>query len=378
MRIIHIVHSYFPKIGGLERAVQGLAEAQARLGNEVTVLTSNIGLLSVIKREAIGNVEVIRLRSRKIFYNDLTIAIEKPILGRADIIHAHSQNSLFSVKLSEFLKKKLGTKVAFHFMAVDAFKDHPNLFIRLFGPYYGRETLKRALKVTDLPLTRSKRDIAILKQKYKVQAKYLPDAVPERYFTAERKDPSRFLEKYGIKHEKFFLFIGRLHKLKGPHILVKALKYVNDIAAVFIGPDGGFLKKTLNIATRIGVRDRVYILGYVNEEDKIWAIDSAVALVLPSIANHVEVYSLVISEAWARRKPVIGTNVGEVPYRIVHGLNGLIVNPSDPVALAKAMMKLVNDDELAAKMGEHGKNAVHSWSVIARKSIELYKHVLGQ
>lgn len=54
MRIVHIVHSYFPKIGGIERAVQFLAETQARLGNEVAVLTSNADLLDVPKKEVVN------------------------------------------------------------------------------------------------------------------------------------------------------------------------------------------------------------------------------------------------------------------------------------------------------------------------------------
>ena len=211
----------------------------------------------------------------------------------------------------------------------------------------------------------------------RAHAEYLPDAVPDYYFTVEKADPDEFREEFGIKQEKIFLFIGRTHKLKGPHILVKALKYVGEnVAVVFIGPDGGYLRETLDLAGRIGVKNRVYMLGYVNEETKIKALDSATALVLPSLADHVEVYSLVVSEAWARGKPVIASRVGEIPYRIRQYVDGVLVNPSDPKALVEVMLKVAHDDELAREMEKNGRKNVFSWREVAVKSLQLYRRVV--
>jgi len=363
-------------VGGIERAVKYLAEEQAKRGHEVTVITSNVDVDNSPKEETINGVNVVRLRSRKLLYNDLTMPNEEPPIEGVDIIHAHSQNSLFSVTVSEKLKSRVHGKVAFHFMAVDAFRDHPNFLIRFIAPYYGRRNTRKALEIADLPLVRSIRDLEILREKCCVEAEYLPDAVPDYYFIAEKADPDEFREKFGIKQEKIFLFIGRIHKLKGPHILVKALKYVGeDIVAVFIGPDGGYLKETLDLAERLGIRDRVYYLGYVDEEVKIRALDSAIALVLPSLANYVEVYPMVISEAWAREKPVIASMVGGILYRIKQDVNGVLVDPSDPKMLAEAMLKVAHD-ELAEEMGRNGRKEVFSWREIAAKSIQLYRQVL--
>jgi len=146
LKIIHVVHSYFPKIGGIERAVQYLAEEQARLGHDVTVITSNIDVADSPKEETINEVKVVRLKSRRPLYNDLTIPLEEPPIKDVDIIHAHSQNSLFSIIVAERLKAKGGGKVAFHFMAVEVFKSHPNFLIRLLAPYYGKEKYKEGAK----------------------------------------------------------------------------------------------------------------------------------------------------------------------------------------------------------------------------------------
>jgi glycosyltransferase involved in cell wall biosynthesis len=378
MKIVHVYHHYYPVVGGLERAVQSLAEELAKLGHEIHVVTSRFGAGDSPEGEVVNGIHVHRVKSLRLHYPDLTCPLEYPdkVFRDADIVHGHSQNSLFVVKIVE-RAKRFDVKALIHFMAVESFKDHPNFFIRLLAPYYGRRNTRAALEIADLPLVRSIRDLEILRKRYGVEAEYLPDAVPDYYFTAEKSDPDRFREKFGIKQEKFFLFIGRMHKLKGPQVLVKALKYVNeDIAAVFIGPDGGYLGKTLNLAEKIDVKRRVYYLGYVDEKTKIEALDSATALVLPSLADYVEVYPMVISEAWAREKPVIASSVGGIPYRVKHGINGLLVNPSDPKMLAEAMLKLANEEELAEEMGSNGRREVFSWREVAEKSIQLYKQVL--
>jgi glycosyltransferase involved in cell wall biosynthesis len=103
----------------------------------------------------------------------------------------------------------------------------------------------------------------------------------------------------GLKN--FFYLLAGCISLRRLQVLVRALKYVDeDIAAFFIGPNCGYLGKTLNLAGKIGVKRKVHYLSYVNEKTKIEALDSATALVLPSLADHVEVYSIVVSESWAR------------------------------------------------------------------------------
>ena len=262
-------------------------------------------------------------------------------------------------------------------MGVNALQGHPNYFIRSFAHYYGKRVTLAALKMTNLNLVKSMRDLKTLKDIYDVDATYLPDAVPYSTLLTERGRADEFRAKFGIKQSQMFLFIGRLHKLKGPHILVEALKFVNKgIAAVFIGPDDGYLRETLNLAEKLGVKDRIYILGYVDETTKLSAIDSAVAVVNSSIADHVEVYSISISEAWAREKPVIASRVGEIAYRVKQYVNGILVEPSNPKMLAAAMLELAGNDKLANELGRNGKADVFTWDTIAKKSVELYAHVL--
>ncbi len=234
--------------------------------------------------------------------------------------------------------------------------------------------------MSDLRIVKSRRDKKILEDKFYATSEYLPDAVPQSYFEAKKSDSKVFRDLLNIKQENIFLCLGRLHPLKGPQILVKALSLLKNknVAAVFIGPDGGSRKQLFNLARDLGVADQVYILGYVDEETKMNAIDSSISLVVPSLCDYVEVFSISTSEAWARSKPVIASNIGELSYRIQNNENGLLVKPSNPADLANAISFLVTKPNLSVQMGLKGHASVSSWREVAEKSIELYSQVVSK
>lgn len=191
----------------------------------------------------------------------------------------------------------------------------------------------------------------------RIELNYLPDGLPEYYFHKKKSDPEKFKEKHEVEQPKFFLYIGRLHRLKGPQLIVKALKALDnpDVGAVFIGPDDGYKNELISRAKKLGVFDRTKFLGVVDEDTKIDAIDSSIAVVVPSFCDYVETFSLVISEAWARGKPVIVSNAGELPYRVDDSINGIVVNP-DSRSIAKAM---TNIPGVAMKIGGEEKKALN-------------------
>ncbi len=89
---------------------------------------------------------------------------------------------------------------------------------------------------------------------------------------------------------------------------------------------------------------------FVSEEVKIGALDASTVLLLPSVNNYVETFSLAITETWARGKPIITTTVGEIPYRVEHMTNGILLTPRNPRALAEAITLLTNNKELDKKL----------------------------
>ena len=71
-------------------------------------------------------------------------------------------------------------------------------------------------------------------------------------------------------------------------------------------------------------------------------------------SRHTEASPIVLREAFASGRPVVATRVGDVPEIIVHGENGLIVQPNDSNALATAILLFLSDESLAARCADNG------------------------
>ena len=373
MKIIHVVHHYWPVVGGIENVVRALAEGMVKLGHEVHVVASRYGAEGRPREEVVNGVHVHRVGSVRLGYPDLTYPLEYPIdlLKSADVVHGHSQNSLFTVKIIE-KAKELGVKTVVHFMAVDALSDHPNALVRLLGPLYSRWAMLRAIRSSDARLVKSLRDREMLKGRYCIDAVYVPDGVDEGLLSMPNK-AEEFKARYSI-NEPFVVYVGRLHKLKGIDVLIKAIsiaaKEEPTLTAVIVGP--GDQRPYRELASRLGVGKNVVFTGFVSEEVKISALDASTALVLPSISNYVEAFSLSITEAWTRGKPVVASAVGEIPYRVRHMVNGLLVPPRNPNALADAILQLIRDRKLGEKLGAEGRERVTTWGKVIDELLKLY------
>jgi glycosyltransferase involved in cell wall biosynthesis len=360
-------------VGGLENVVRALAEGMVKLGHEVHVVASRYGAEGRPREEVVNGVHVHRVGSVRLGYPDLTYPLEYPIdlLKSADVVHGHSQNSLFTVKMIE-KAKQLGVKTVMHFMAVDALSDHPNALVRLLSPLYGKWTVLRAIRSSDVRLVKSLRDEEMLKSRYGIDAIYVPDGVNEGLLNTPNM-AGEFKAKYNI-NEPFVVYVGRLHRLKGIDVLIKAISIATKeeptLTAVIIGP--GDQRPYRELANRLGVGKNVMFTGFVSEEVKIGALDASTALVLPSISNYVEVFSLAITEAWARGKPVVASAVGEIPYRVKHMANGLLVPPRNPKALADAILQLIRDEKLGERLGAEGKESVTTWDNVINGLLKLY------
>ena len=96
---------------------------------------------------------------------------------------------------------------------------------------------------------------------------------------------------------------------------------------------------------------------FTGRRDDIPAITAAFDVaVLPSYR---EAQGLTILEAMALARPVVASNVGGIPEMIQHGVNGMLVPPQDPPALAGAVALLLTDHPLADMLGRAGHDTVH-------------------
>lgn len=146
------------------------------------------------------------------------------------------------------------------------------------------------------------------------------------------------------------LFLSRLSPEKGGHELLQAWRLLPAIGReLWIGGTG---PQEPVLRQEAAALPSVRFLGFLDAETQknTWA-QSAFA-VIPSIVP--ETFGMIVLEAWARRRPVIAHRIGALAETIDDGVNGLLVNPADPAALAEAIRNLSQDPEKIQRMGAAG------------------------
>jgi glycosyltransferase involved in cell wall biosynthesis len=178
-------------------------------------------------------------------------------------------------------------------------------------------------------------------------------------------------------HQKLLVSVGRLVPIKGYNVLVAALPKI--LAAVpethlMIAGDGELRETLEQEAERLGVRHALILLGARSDVPII--LSAADLVILPSLN---EGMGRALVEAMALGKAVVATSVGGVPYVVVEGETGLLVPPSDPDALAAAIITLLKDPERCRMMGEAGRRRAYeefSLTVMEARIVSLYRECL--
>jgi len=374
MRIAHISTLYHPFVGGLEFAVQQVAEEQAKLGHEVLVITSDAsGAPRGI--ETMNGVTIVRVKSVKSRYPYFIIPKELPreVLKGIDVFHGWSHTYYFVYKLSKYGKSVLRKPLALYFVGVDYLRKHFNPVIRLLGYQYQRAITKRFIGLVDLAIVTNDYERSVLREKYGLESVVLPHGVSEQYLKTPNME-NYFRSKYGVQG-RIIAYIGRIHPTKGLDLLIKAFAEVAkeepDVVLVIAGKgDVRYLKKCMKLVKALSLENKVKYLGYIPEEDKIGLIDSSEFVVIPS--RHAgENYSLVVDEVKARGKPLVVTNYGALPHRIVQPVEGLAVN-ADVHSLARGLLYA-----LLNKCSFRILSRPLTWREVAEKLLNLYQSVTG-
>ena len=165
---------------------------------------------------------------------------------------------------------------------------------------------------------------------------------------------------------KTILYVGRLSPEKCVSILIKAVQLLKKMHGhqkrfklVILGD--GKLKDALKREVKeYGLNGMVEFKGFVPHGEVIDHLNNCHLLVLPSLS---EGRGKVLLEAMAAAKPVVATNVGGIPEIVKDGVNGLLVRPNDPSALAEALHKLLKDESSSIKLGEEGRRRAEKYKL---------------
>jgi glycosyltransferase involved in cell wall biosynthesis len=162
------------------------------------------------------------------------------------------------------------------------------------------------------------------------------------------------------------LSVGRLREKKGFATLIKSCFALHLAGISFrceivgYGEDQAKLQRLIDC---YGLAAMVVLTGKMTHTQLIERYRQATLFVLPSqIAEDGDRDGIpnVLLEAMAMTLPVVSTDVSGIPEVIKNGVNGFLVPPRDALALQKAMVTLLSDAQLRARMGKEGRHVVES------------------
>ena len=156
------------------------------------------------------------------------------------------------------------------------------------------------------------------------------------------------------------LYVGRIDRSsgwKGLDVLFQSISLlrseVPDVRLNMVGT-GDAVPQLQSSARRLGIDDIVGWKGALHGEALVEEYRRAGVVVLPSKTES-ESFGMVLIEAMACGRPVVGSNVGGIPFVIRPKIDGLLVPPGEPKALADACRSILLDPELAENLGTQGR-----------------------
>lgn len=188
---------------------------------------------------------------------------------------------------------------------------------------------------------------------------------------------------YGPQVEKFpwagdgiprILFLGRFEESrKGFKYLLKAFPLVKQQFphARLIVVGGGRPEKYEGLIERLGITD-IEFKGFVSAEDKARYYASCDVMAVPS--THGESFGYTVVEPMAAGKPVVASDIAGYRSVMTNNVNGVLVEPRDPTALALGLVRVLSDYDLQNRLGAQGyvDAQQYNWASVARQVLDEY------
>jgi D-inositol-3-phosphate glycosyltransferase len=210
----------------------------------------------------------------------------------------------------------------------------------------------------------------------------VPPGVDHNVFFPGDRGAAR--QRIGIDAPRMLLFVGRIQRLKGADLAVRALAALDDPKLVLVivggpsGRDGPAEQQRVHaLADELGVAGQIQWVSPRRHERLADYYRAADVCIVPS---HSESFGLVALEAAACGTPVVAAAVGGLRSLIDHGQSGFLVEGRDPADYAAPVGQLLSDEMLASDMGISASagSQRYSWSMTAARLRRLYGDLVAR
>jgi phosphatidylinositol alpha-mannosyltransferase len=283
---------------------------------------------------------------------------------RFDIVHCHG---IFPPELAYWatIHTRAPVVVTFHTSGLQLPGFIPAGFRRLFAGLRGRVRARIAVSEAGRRWAE-----AWFPGKYHV----IPNGVDLNRF-----HPGAMLPPEAASLQPYLLFVGRLEQRKGLEVLLRAmpaiLVRVPRIRLVVVG-SGPLETSCRRLASRLDIAGRVHFLGGIDGDDLPGWYAGAELYVSPALSG--EAMGIVLIEAMASGVPVVAADIAGYDEVVTTGLDGLLVPPGNPGALAAAVGELLADPDRRSRLAGAGRERArhYAWPRVAQQVEAVYREVL--
>ena len=196
----------------------------------------------------------------------------------------------------------------------------------------------------------------------------------------DASDTLSTLNKFNLKHGKYFLAVGTLEPRKNLQIVVDAfLKLPKKVRLacplVLVGMKGWKVSELEKKILPLSLSGEIIVTGYVTQHELLDIVAGALTQLYPSLY---EGFGLPPLEAMASGVPVIASNTTSIPE--VVGDAGILLNPLDVDGFYETMKSMFESPELRKSYSKKSlsRSSLFSWNKCAQETIGVYKKVLGR
>ena len=348
-----MVGQFPPHVGGVGVHIHTLSKKLVELGHEVYVITyphkdiGDIDGIHVIGTKGINIPGVRGLMFKKSAKRELKNLLKREDI---DIIHGHYLFPAGAAAVEVGKKHNIKTYVTAHGSDMfEVYKKQP----------FMRSTIRNVLKAADSVLAVSN---ALRHEIISTGVNGIADKTKLSWNSVDidkfsNKNDDSFKKEFNLTDKPIVLFIGNLIKRKNVDSLLEAKKVANSDYYLVIVGNGPLFKNLRKKTEDENIRDVIFT-GARNDVENI--IPSCDVLVLPSFS---ESFGLVLIEALACGKPVIGSNVGGIT-EIINDDVGMLINPEKVSSIAKAIDKMINDEEYRHLLSLNTRNRAQNFSKV--------------
>lgn len=203
----------------------------------------------------------------------------------------------------------------------------------------------------------------------------IPNGIDTESFRKDR-GADLYRKRFVPPGNKLVFFVGRLVYEKGVQTVIEAmpviLEKIPNVTFVISGT-GPHMNQLKQLVKEKGLEKNVIFTGHLDSEALGAFYRSADLTVVPSLY---EPFGMVVLESMAMGTPTIVADTGGLSEIVVHEETGLKFEPGNPESLAQAMLKILTDVELAARLTEDAFSFLgdrYNWKRIARRTLEVYR-----